>query len=68
MVELAEEIRPTLDQFATPLQRSRFFRSLFLLEIKQGLATDLPDETFTYAQTSLAASRESGDLLENCFA
>ncbi len=68
MRELAEKIRPVLDQFAIPLQRGRFFRSLALTGFRETSETAVSDETLVYAQLGLASSLESGDQLESCMA
>jgi tetratricopeptide (TPR) repeat protein len=61
MLELAEKTRSAVGEYGTPAQRSSFYECLVLVENRRYRYV-VPDETLTYARTSLAAGQESGDL------
>jgi tetratricopeptide (TPR) repeat protein len=61
MLERVEKTRSAVQQYGTPVQRSSFYECLVLVENRRYRYV-VPEQTVTYAKTSLAASRESGDL------
>jgi tetratricopeptide (TPR) repeat protein len=61
MLERVEKTRSAVQQYGTPVQRSSFYECLVLVENRRYRYV-VPEQTVSYAKTSLAASRESGDL------
>jgi tetratricopeptide (TPR) repeat protein len=61
MLGLAEKTRLAVQQYGTPAQRGSFYECLVLVDNRRYRYV-VPEETVTYAQTSLAASQESDDL------
>ena len=64
---LAERIRPHVEQYATPLQRGKFFHGLTLGALRRDRYT-AGEETIANAQTSLAAVEQSKVVPEICHA
>ncbi len=67
MTLLAEKVRPVLDAYGTPVQRSRFFSDLVALALRRDRYV-ASEETLTNAHTSVAAAQESGNLSEIAWA
>jgi serine/threonine protein kinase len=63
LVEQIEKVRPVVEQYGTPTQRSTFFIGLARLAWRRDRYR-IPEETLQYSQAALAASQESGDLNE----
>jgi tetratricopeptide (TPR) repeat protein len=61
MLGLAEKTRVAAQQYGTPAQRGSFYECLVLVENRRYRYV-VPEETVTYAETSVAANQESGDL------
>jgi tetratricopeptide (TPR) repeat protein len=61
MLGLVEKTWSAVQQYGTPAQRSSFYECLVLVENRRYNYV-VPEQTVTYAKTSLAASREAGDL------
>ena len=64
---LAERIRPLVEQYATPLQRGKFFHGLTLGALRRDRYT-AAEETIANAETSLAAVEQSKVVPEICHA
>jgi class 3 adenylate cyclase/tetratricopeptide (TPR) repeat protein len=60
MTELAEMVRPAVEQYGTPAQRSRFFQGLVLIAWRRDRYV-VSKETMAHARASLEAIRESGN-------
>jgi tetratricopeptide (TPR) repeat protein len=63
IAELAERIRPEVEQHATPLQRGNFFQGLTLMALRRDRYT-AGEETIANAEISLAAIEQSNVLPE----
>jgi tetratricopeptide (TPR) repeat protein len=62
MAALAERIRPAVERYGTPQQRSGFFMNLFSLHHKRDGSGAVSDEALAYAQAARLAAEESGSL------
>ncbi|MCK4900220.1 MAG: tetratricopeptide repeat protein, partial [Anaerolineales bacterium] len=60
MTELAEMVRPAVEQYGTPAQRSRLFQGLVLIAWRRDRYV-VSKETMAHARASLEAIRESGN-------
>lgn len=63
MHRLCRELAPVIESGASPLQRARFLRTLWMRNLRRDryVATE---ETVRYARAALAASNESGDAAQ----
>ncbi|HEX9387979.1 MAG TPA: adenylate/guanylate cyclase domain-containing protein [Anaerolineales bacterium] len=67
MIQLAEKVRPSLDAYGTPLQRSKFFTDLVAMALRRDRYV-VSEETLTHAQDAVAAAQESENLGEIAWA
>lgn len=67
MTRLAEKVRPAVERYGTPLQRSKFFDSLVLMALRRDRYV-VSEETLPHAHTAVIAAQESGDLGETAWA
>ena len=63
MIQLAEKVRPALDAYGTPLQRSKFFTDLVAMALRRDRYV-VSEETLTDAHAAVAAAQESENLRE----
>jgi len=61
MNELAEKVRPAVEQYGNPAQRARFFTSLTLMGYRRSRYV-ISDEIIAHSRAALSASRESKNL------
>ncbi|MCG3118982.1 MAG: Serine/threonine-protein kinase PknD [bacterium] len=61
MNELAEKVRPVVEQHGNPAQRARFFNGLTLMGFRRSRYV-ISDEIIAHSRAALSASRESKNL------
>jgi len=67
MIQLAQKVRPALDAYGTPLQRSKFFTDLVAMALRRDRYV-VSEETLTHAHAAVAAAQESENLGEIAWA
>ena len=67
MIQLAERVRPALQRYGTPLQRSKFYTDLAAMALRRDRYVVL-EETLTHAHAAVAAAQESENLSEIAWA
>jgi class 3 adenylate cyclase/tetratricopeptide (TPR) repeat protein len=63
LLALDERMRPTMMAYGSAKQRSRYYRALFMIDVRRTRMSTPPD-TMAYAQSTLAAAREANDAGE----
>ncbi|HEY3554986.1 MAG TPA: hypothetical protein VGL67_07780, partial [Casimicrobiaceae bacterium] len=63
LLALDERMRPTMMAYGSAKQRSRYYRALFMIDVRRTQMRMSPS-TFAYAESALAAAREANDAGE----